>query len=96
MVDEELTNLFNITLKDNASDWCNNFMQHNPNCRFAYLKQIFYRHYQTMWNDEHVYLQQKNLKHESVKRIEMYYERLLKLANSLQTPTTNKFLTVLF
>jgi hypothetical protein len=25
------TNLFNFTLKDNALDWCNNYMQDHPN-----------------------------------------------------------------
>ncbi len=44
-----------------------------------------------MPNDEHVYLLLKNLKQESTKRVEVYYETLLKLANSLQTPTIDNF-----
>jgi len=28
--------------------------------------------------------------------MEVYYERLLKVANNLQTPTTNNFLTTIF
>jgi hypothetical protein len=31
-------------------------MQYNPNRRFVNLEQAFCRHYQTMQNDEHVYL----------------------------------------
>jgi hypothetical protein len=31
-----------------------------------------------------------------MKRVEVYYERLLKLANSLQHKTTNNFLTTTF
>jgi hypothetical protein len=52
-------------------------MRNNPNCRLIDLEQAFYRHYRTMQNDEQVYLQLKNLKQESLKRIEVYYERLL-------------------
>lgn len=31
---EETTNLFNFTLKDNASNWCNNYMRNHPNYKF--------------------------------------------------------------
>lgn len=31
---EETTNLFNFTLKDNASNWCNNYMRNRPNYKF--------------------------------------------------------------
>jgi hypothetical protein len=43
-------------------------------------------------NDEQVYLQLKNMKHEKNEKVEVYYERLLKLANNLQHETTNNFL----
>jgi hypothetical protein len=36
------------------------------------------------------------MKHEKNERMEVYYERLLKLANSLQHKTTNSFLTIVF
>jgi hypothetical protein len=36
------------------------------------------------------------MKHEKNERVEVYYERLLKLANSLQHKTTNSFLTIIF
>jgi hypothetical protein len=62
MVDEEIANLFNFTLRDNTSNSCNNYMRDNPNCRFADLEQAFYRCYWIVQNDEHVYLLLKNLK----------------------------------
>jgi hypothetical protein len=36
------------------------------------------------------------MKHEKNERVEVYYERLLKLANNLQHKTTNSFLTTIF
>jgi hypothetical protein len=38
MIDEEISNWFNFTSKDNGSNWCNNYMQDHPNCKFANLK----------------------------------------------------------
>jgi hypothetical protein len=35
------------------------------------------------------------MKHEKNDRMEVYYERLLKLANSFQYKTTNSFLTII-
>jgi hypothetical protein len=43
-----------------------------------------------------IYLQLKNMKHEKNERVEVYYERLLKLADSLQHKTTNSFSTIVF
>jgi hypothetical protein len=36
------------------------------------------------------------MKHEKNERVEVYYERLLKLVNSLQHKPTNNFLTIIF
>jgi hypothetical protein len=36
------------------------------------------------------------MKQEKNERVEVYYERLLKLANSFQHKTTNSFLTIVF
>jgi len=38
----------------------------------------------------------KNMKHEEIERVEVYYERIQKLAHGLQIPTTNSFLTIVF
>ncbi len=65
MVDEKIVNQFNFTLKDNAFDWCNNYVQDHPNYRSTNLEQAFCRHYRTMQNDEQVYLKLKNLRRES-------------------------------
>jgi len=45
MVDEETTNMFNFTLRNNTSNWCNNYMGGNTNCRFTNLEQAFCRRY---------------------------------------------------
>lgn len=83
MVDEEIANLFKFTLRDNAFNWCNNYMWDNPNYKFANLEQALCRCYQKVQNDEQVYLQLNNLKQESIERIEVSCETLLKLLNSL-------------
>ncbi len=38
----------------------------------------------------------KNMKHEESKRVEVYYEKIQKLAHGLQLPTTYSFLTTMF
>jgi hypothetical protein len=38
----------------------------------------------------------KNKKQKHIKRVEVYYERIQKLAHGLQVPTTNSFLTIMF
>jgi hypothetical protein len=52
--------------------------------------------YRKVQNDEQVYLHLKNMKHEKNERVEVYYERLLKLANSLQHMTIDSLLTTIF
>ncbi len=96
MVNEKIVNQFNFTLKDNTFDQCNNYIQDHPNYRFVDLEQAFCKRYQSMQNDELVYLKLKNLKRKSIERVEVYYERLLKLTNSLQMLTINNFLTIVF
>jgi hypothetical protein len=65
------------------SDWCNNYLGDYPNCTFAKLQLAFCKRYIKDQNDEQVYLQLKNMKQENNERMEVYYERLLKLANNL-------------
>ncbi len=52
--------------------------------------------YRKVQNDEHVQLQLKNMKQEKNERVEVYYEKLLKLANSLQHMIIDNFLTIIF
>jgi hypothetical protein len=45
-------------------------------------------------NDEKVYMQLWNIQQQIVESVEVYYERMLKLANCPQVITTNVFLTI--
>jgi hypothetical protein len=38
----------------------------------------------------------KNMKQKETKRVEVYYERIQKLAHGLQVPTTYSFLNIMF
>jgi hypothetical protein len=82
-INEEITNMFNFKLKDNASNWCNNYMRNHPHYRFVDLEHTFCKHYKIIHNDEQMYLQLKNLKYGTTKKVEVFFERLLKLANNL-------------
>ncbi len=46
-------------------------------------------------NDEQIYIELKNMK-QKIERVEVYYERIQKLAHGLQVLTTNNFFTTLF
>jgi hypothetical protein len=54
--DAKIVNLFNFTLKDIVSNWCNNYMGYYPNCTFAKLQVAFYKRYKKVRNDEQIYL----------------------------------------
>jgi hypothetical protein len=58
-------------------------------CTFAELLLAFCKKYRKVQNDEQVYLKLKNMKQEKNERVEVYYERLSKLASSLQHKTIN-------
>jgi hypothetical protein len=75
--------MFKFTLKNIMSDWCNNYLGNYLDCIFVELKLVFCKRYRKVQNDEQVYLYLKNMKHEKNERVEVYYEKLLKLANSL-------------
>jgi hypothetical protein len=38
----------------------------------------------------------KNMKQEDIEKVEVYYERIQKLAHGLQVPTIDNFLTTMF
>jgi hypothetical protein len=88
--------MFNFTLKDIVFDWCNNYMGDYLYCTFAELQLASCKRYKKVLNDEQVYLQLKNMKQEKNERVEAYYEKLLKLAKSLQHKITNSFLIIIF
>jgi hypothetical protein len=54
--DAKIVNLFNFTLRDIVSTWCNNYFGDYPECTFAKLQLIFCKRYRKVQNDEQVYL----------------------------------------
>jgi len=57
MLGEEITNLFNFTLRDNASNnSCNNYMKDHPNYIFVNLQHVFCKCYQITYNNEQMYM----------------------------------------
>ncbi len=56
MLYKKITNLFNFMLRDNAFDWCNNYMCDHPKCRFVDLEQALCKQYRIVQNDEQVYI----------------------------------------
>jgi hypothetical protein len=94
--DAKIINLFIFTFKNTMSNWCNNYLGDYPNCTFVELQLACCKRYIKDQNDEQVYLQLKNMKQEKNERMEVYYERLLKLANSLKHKTTDSLLTIIF
>jgi hypothetical protein len=90
----KIVNIFSFTFRDITFDLCNNYMGDYPNCIFAKLQLVFYKRYRKVQNDEQVHLQLKNMNKNE--KVEVYYERLLKLANNLQHETTDSFLIIAF
>jgi hypothetical protein len=78
-MESNIINLFGFTLKDNIFEWGEN----HPNCIFEELEQTFCKQFITIKNDEEVYMQLQNIQQQTIERIEVYYEHLLKLINSL-------------
>ncbi len=94
--DAKIVNMFSFTLKDIMSNYCNNYMGDYPNCTFAKLQLTLCKQFITFQNDEQVYLQLKSMKQKKNEKVEVYYERLLKLTNSLPHMTTYSFQTIIF
>ncbi len=63
---------------------------------FVELQLTFCNKYNKVQNDDQVYMQFKNMKEEKNERMEVYYERLLKLTNNFKHGTTYSFLTIVF
>jgi hypothetical protein len=81
---------------DMASNWCHNYMSQFLNCIFSKFTHAFCKHHQKIQNDEQIYMELKNMKQEETEKVEVYYERIQKLAHSLQVPTIDNFLTIVF
>jgi hypothetical protein len=89
-------NLFCFTLRDVILEWGENFMQFHPGCIFLKLEAAFYKHYCIVHNDEQVYMALRIIKQGNNKKVEVYYERILKLANCLQHKVNDSSLTTFF
>ncbi len=50
----DIINLFSFTSRNNILEWGEKFVQDHPNCTFEELEQTFYKHFQTMKNDEEI------------------------------------------
>jgi hypothetical protein len=83
-----------LYIRDNIFEWGEKFVQDHPNCSFEELEQAFCKKFKIVKNDEEVYMQLQNIQQEIVEPIEVYYERLLKLANYLQVKLIDVFLTI--
>jgi len=83
VVEANVINLFGFTLRDNIFEWGKNYIQDHPNYTFEKLKQTFCKWFKTLKNDEEVYMQLQNIQQQTTKRVEVYYECLLRLANCL-------------
>jgi hypothetical protein len=91
-----LWNLISFTLWKNISKWAENFVQDHPNCIFEELEQSFCKCFQTMKNDEEVYMQLRTFQQQIDEWVEIYYKCLLKFINYLQIKATNVILTMIF
>jgi len=71
-----IINAFNYMLRDMALDWCHNYMLRFLDCTFSELTQTFRKRHHKTQNDEKIYMELKNMKHEEIKRVEVYYEQI--------------------
>jgi hypothetical protein len=67
-----------------------------PNYMFLELTLAFCKRDKKTQNDEQIYMELKNMKHEEIERVEVYYEQIQKLPCGLQVLTTYNFLTIVF
>ncbi len=83
IMEVDIFNMFGFTLKNNISEWGENFVQNHLNCTFEELEQAFCKRFHIVKNGEKIYVQLKNLKQQVSKWAEIYYECLLNFANCL-------------
>ncbi len=83
-------NLFCFTLRDVILEWGENFA-----ISFK-LEVAFCKHFRTIQNNEQVYMAFTVIKQSNDKKVEVYYERILKLVNRLQHKVDDNLLTTFF
>jgi hypothetical protein len=60
------------------------------------MEQAFCKWFKIIKNNEKVYMQLWNIQQQIIERVEVYYERLLKLIDCLHVKATYVFLTTVF
>jgi hypothetical protein len=80
----DIVNLFYFTFHDAIFEWGENFMQTHPICKFEELQVAFCKRYQKVQMNEQVYITLRMIKQGGNKKVEVYYDHILKLTNSLQ------------
>ena len=80
----ELINLFRYSLREGASEWFSNYITDFPNTTFNDLITAFRKRYRMINSEEKAYKQLHQLIQQPRKKIEVYYERLMKIANLLE------------
>lgn len=65
-------------------------------CSFYELIEVYCKLHHKTQNDEHIYMEFKNIKHGEIEQVEVYYACIQKLARGLQTSMTNNSLTIVF
>jgi len=93
--DANIVNMFCFTLKDAILEWGENFMQ-SPEMFFCRVKSSFCKQYQTMQTNNQVYMALYVIKQGVTEKVEVYYKRILKLANCLQHKANDNLLTIFF
>jgi hypothetical protein len=78
-----ISSTYLVPLYKTILEWGKNFVQDHLNCTFKELEQVFCKRFQTMKNDEEVYMQLRTLQQQVGEWVEVYYECLLKLVNYL-------------
>jgi hypothetical protein len=81
--EEHIINAFNYTLKNTTSDYCHNYMLRFLDYIILKLTKTFYKCHRKTHNDEQIYMELKNMKQKENERVEVYYERIQKLAHGL-------------
>lgn len=94
--DLNIVNIFCFTLRDAILEWVENFMQSHLKCTFAKLEATFCKRYWKVQTYEHVYMALRIIKQTPDEKVEVYYERILKLANYLNHKTNNSLFITLF
>jgi hypothetical protein len=82
-MEANIIDLFGFTLKDNISEWGENYVRNHLNCTFEKFEQTFCKQFKSVKNSEEVYMQLQNIQQQT-NCVEVYFKHMLKLTNCLQ------------